>query len=293
MIIPTWNRSAQVVGAVRSVLAQTDADLEVVVVDDGSTDDTAEVLAAVGDPRVMVVRQANAGISSARNAGAAAASGRWLAMLDDDDRMRPGYLEAMRVGFERDGAAVVTCGAELRSATGTTIGTRLPTTGGPAFDGVRAWFTSGTMAVEREAMLAVGGYLEGLQCSHQTELAFRLLDWCRVNGRSVAAVDAVLVDLIRQAPEDRPEASPAKLLSGTEAVLARHPERFARDAALRADFHAIAGVAASRLGRRPEARRHLRAAALATPSDPRQLARLAIACVPPLADRVWGRDRFT
>lgn len=292
MVIPTYDRAATVVGAIESVLAQSVTDLEVVVVDDGSSDDTETVVTGFADPRVRYVRRPNGGISAARNTGAAHASGRLLAFLDDDDRLRPDYLARLGAVLDETDAAVATCGAELRSLDGAHLGMRLPRPTSPAFDGVVAWFTSGTVVMEREAFVAVGGYLEGLQCSHQTELAFRLLDWCATTGRTVAAVEEPLVDLIRAAPEGRPEASPAKLLSGTEEVLARHPARFEADPALRADFHAIAGVAAARLGDRRTARRHLWQAVRATPGDPRQLARLAVASVGPLADRVWRSPDF-
>ncbi len=94
-IIPTFNRETRVARAVESVLAQTHADLECIVVDDGSTDNTPEVLAklAVADPRVRLLRQENAGVSSARNAGMAMSRGEYVALLDSDDEWLPRKLE--------------------------------------------------------------------------------------------------------------------------------------------------------------------------------------------------------
>ncbi len=292
VIIPTHNRCEFIGAAIESVLAQSEGDLEVIVVDDGSTDHTGDVVRAVPDTRVKLLQQANAGISAARNAGAGSASGRWLAFLDDDDRMHPRYLERFRQVLEASGCVAATCGARLRTRDGRSIGSRRPASTSPAFDGVVAWFTSGTLVLEREVFVEIGGYLDGLQCSHQTELAFRLLDWCGASGTCIAAVDELLVDLERAAPHERGEASPIKLLTGTELVLERHADRFRRDPELRADFHAIAGVAAMRLGRRADARRHFWAAARAQPSDPRQVARAVISFIAPIADRVWRRSRY-
>jgi glycosyltransferase involved in cell wall biosynthesis len=94
VIIPTRNRSALLRMALHSVLRQRDIELEVIVVDDGSTDDTPAVLAACRDRRVHAIRNGTpsgmAGI--ARNRGAAAAQAEWLAFLDDDDFWAPDKL---------------------------------------------------------------------------------------------------------------------------------------------------------------------------------------------------------
>jgi len=93
VVIPTFNRSAFVKEAVASALAQVNVDMEVIVVDDGSTDDTGEVLRDFGD-RITVYRQENAGVSSARNTGIRNAKGDWIALLDSDDLWLPRKLSA-------------------------------------------------------------------------------------------------------------------------------------------------------------------------------------------------------
>ncbi|WP_202840328.1 glycosyltransferase [Luteimonas saliphila] len=98
VIIPTWNRRDLVVRAIDSVLAQTREVQEIIVVDDGSTDDTGEVLAQRYGKRITYAAQANAGVSAARNRGLAMASGRYLALLDSDDVWLP-EKTARQVGF--------------------------------------------------------------------------------------------------------------------------------------------------------------------------------------------------
>ncbi len=92
-VIPTWNRAEQVSRAVASVLAQTRPPEEVIVVDDGSTDGTAERLADE-HPSVTVLHGEHRGVSAARNRGIEAARGDWIALLDSDDTWLPEKLEA-------------------------------------------------------------------------------------------------------------------------------------------------------------------------------------------------------
>ena len=92
--ISTWNRAHLVGRAIRSALAQTFEDFELLVVDDGSSDATPEVLAAVSDARLRRVRhERNFGVSRTRNTALGLARGEWLAYLDDDNEWAPDYLE--------------------------------------------------------------------------------------------------------------------------------------------------------------------------------------------------------
>jgi len=93
VIIPTHNRADVLGRAVASVLGQSWTDLELIVVDDGSTDATATVLAEFDDPRLTGMHQENKGVSSARNRGIAASGGRFIALLDSDDYWMPDKLE--------------------------------------------------------------------------------------------------------------------------------------------------------------------------------------------------------
>jgi glycosyltransferase involved in cell wall biosynthesis len=92
VVLPTWNRRELVARALTSVLAQSRTPDEVIVVDDGSTDGTAEALRE-DFPGVVVLSQENRGVSAARNRGIAEAKGEWVAFLDSDDEWLPRKLE--------------------------------------------------------------------------------------------------------------------------------------------------------------------------------------------------------
>jgi len=93
VIIPTYNRVEHVCCAIDSALAQTEPPLEVVVVDDGSTDGTGEVLERRYAGRIRYIHQVNAGVSAARNTALRVARGEWVAFLDSDDEWLPNKLQ--------------------------------------------------------------------------------------------------------------------------------------------------------------------------------------------------------
>ena len=93
VIIPTYNRAHLVGQAIRSVLNQTFQDFELIIVDDGSSDDTEAVVKQFNDPRIRYIYQENKGISGARNTGIRSARGRYIAFLDSDDLWLPDLLQ--------------------------------------------------------------------------------------------------------------------------------------------------------------------------------------------------------
>jgi glycosyltransferase involved in cell wall biosynthesis len=102
VVIAAFNAANTISSALKSVLAQTEQRFEVVVVDDGSTDDTATSVASFEDPRVRLVTQRNRGPSAARNTGLRAARGEYISILDADDLWLPQYLEVMTGALEAD-----------------------------------------------------------------------------------------------------------------------------------------------------------------------------------------------
>ena len=110
VLIAAWNAAGSIRRAIDSVLAERDLDLECVVVDDGSTDATARIVAevAAADPRVILVALSeNGGVSHARNRGLEAVRGEWLTLLDADDRFLPGGLRRLHDATRTGALAVV------------------------------------------------------------------------------------------------------------------------------------------------------------------------------------------
>jgi glycosyltransferase involved in cell wall biosynthesis len=107
VVVPAYNATRTIAATIASVLGQTAADLELIVVDDGSTDATPELVeqTAAGDQRLRLIRQENQGTAGARNTGLEAARGRFVSLLDNDDAWLPQYLEVIRQAFAASPAA--------------------------------------------------------------------------------------------------------------------------------------------------------------------------------------------
>ncbi len=100
VVIPVYNRAAALKEAIASVLAQSCQDFEIIVVDDGSTDNPRFTVDALSDARIRFQAQPNRGASAARNAGIDLARGKFVAFLDSDDHFLPHHLAAMRAALE-------------------------------------------------------------------------------------------------------------------------------------------------------------------------------------------------
>ncbi|MCM1451454.1 MAG: glycosyltransferase [Clostridium sp.] len=111
IIIPAYNSQANLAIAIRSVLAQSRTDFELIIIDDGSVDSTAQIASdfANRDPRIKVIRQSNQGPSCARNAGLDIASGSFIAFVDADDAIHPRFLELALSALRSSGADIYSC----------------------------------------------------------------------------------------------------------------------------------------------------------------------------------------
>jgi GT2 family glycosyltransferase len=123
VIIPSFNRAWTLAHAIDSVLAQTVAPKEIIVVDDGSTDHTPEVLAAYGD-RLRIMNQPNQGVSSARNLGIGHSTGEFVALLDSDDQWKPEKLACQADFFKAHPEAMICQTEEIWIRNGVRVNSR-------------------------------------------------------------------------------------------------------------------------------------------------------------------------
>ena len=182
IVIPLYNRANTLPRAVASVQSQDFTDWELILVDDGSTDNGAEAVLALGDPRLRLIRHpVNRGAPAARNTGIAAARAPLIAFLDSDDEWLPGKLSAQVAALARAPArlgALVTGFVLHRQATGGRFERC------PAADGT--WFATlldgctlspgSTLLVRRDCFERIGGFAEDLPRFEDWDWLLRLVE---------------------------------------------------------------------------------------------------------------------
>jgi glycosyltransferase involved in cell wall biosynthesis len=239
VVIPTYNRARLVPGAVESALAQTVREAEVIVVDDGSTDDTRRALRPYGD-RIRYVYQANRGASAAQNAGIALARGEWVAVLASDDRWAPVKLArqlwAIRAAGDGD---VGGCFTDCRF--GGTAGPERSAFARAGFDPPAPWglledavervlaphpiIYVQSLIVRRALLAELGGFDEAMVVAEDTDLLLRLA----LRARLCYVADALVI--IDRTPA-RPDGLIELLARGADPAFASRDHMFAKWLAL-------------------------------------------------------------
>jgi glycosyltransferase involved in cell wall biosynthesis len=286
VVIPAKNAAAYVGETIASALAQDEVG-EIIVVDDGSTDDTAAIVGAISDPRLRLMTSDSAGVSAARNLGARHARGEWLVFLDADDRLRPGAVAALLAGARRAPGAVLVYGDyNTIDSEGRQIGRRdlLKRRRKPSGDVLARlaggnFIVNGGIALTRAAAFrAVGGFDVSLRYCEDWHC------WCRLAAiGEFAFVPGLLLDYrvhtantmnaAARTPQDFFPAVARIFDDGL--ILARLPEGTARGLRRAAETHLVtySAMQAIRFGRYREAFRYL---GMVGRRSPRSLPRAAI-----------------
>lgn len=179
VVMAVRDEGTRVERSVASILAQSHEELELVVVDDGSTDDTWERVRGLADPRVVALRQEARGLSAALNAGLQASRGEFIARMDGDDRAHPERLATqLRELKQRPNVGYLGTGMRLFTPGGKLMGTTRPPlsveeTSAALQAGSNPYFHP-TLLFRREVLEAVGGYRDGFRKAEDLDLHLRL-----------------------------------------------------------------------------------------------------------------------
>lgn len=286
IVVPAYNRSATLATTIASVLAQTHAGFELIVVDDASVDGTADVVLGCADPRIRYLRnERNLGVSATRNRGVEAARSEWIAFLDSDDDARPQRLERqLQAVAGADDVVLVLCGDHVVNEPSMSLSGFADA--GAVFDATAQVYRripgASCWLVRRSALLEAGGFDPTLDCFEDWELAMRLAQ----HGR-VLMVNQPLVDRRR---------TPGSLFSAEEryarnmkVILQRHGERLRGEPAVWAFYCNMIGQCECQYGSATEGRRWFARALAAHPWAPRSWLNFAASVLGRAGFRVYVR----
>ena len=300
VVTPAHNAAGTIADTIRSVLEQSHGDLRLVVVDDGSSDDTAAIVARFDDLRLTLIRQPNAGVSAARNRGAEAADGDALLFLDADDWLAPTALATLASALQAAPDAVAAVGAYARVDAPGAPPRRaryrpasMPRDLLPGLLVSNAFANGGHVLVRASAARRAGLFRPGIAYGEDWEFFIRLA----LLGPFAFVPSREAVLFLRSCAEGayrRLAADPAAFTPCMAAIFG-NPDLRARFGpgrlhAIRRRAEAenawIIGRECIRHGGVPEGRRWLASSVLAAPS-PRRIALLAAACLLRTLPAAW------
>jgi glycosyltransferase involved in cell wall biosynthesis len=279
VIIPVFNRPAAVCRAIKSVLAQTFHDFEIIVVDDCSTDATSSEVAGIGDSRIILLRhERRRGGSAARNSGIQASRAQYVAFLDSDDEWLPSKLHRQLELFEEspDELGLVYAGVERILANGTVtsytpkkyenLPCRLLT------DNVVGG--ASVAMVRREVLDSVGGFDEALLSGQDVDL------WLRICERFSADFIAETLVRVWESDADRITVDVTALIRGRDVFFEKHREKLIRERVLHLWLRQVAWIHHRCAGDLRTARRLYLRAIVARPTAALTYMLLLLACIP-------------
>lgn len=255
VVIPVRNRPQSVLRTIESI-REDDARTAIIVVDDASMDDTVDMVrSAWGGAVQLIEAPQHLGVSAARNLGAESATTDFLAFLDSDDEVRPGWAEVLVRGASSTGLAC--CGAEISSEG--RIKVEVPRDLGPVFRHRKGLFLAGSYALRRDVFERAGRFDTEMSFGENTELAMRLVD----EVTEVTCDERTL--LLVHGRRRRTEHDSGRYHSAVR-LLEKHRGRLALEPRELASYYAIASKGAERAGDYRESVRWQLHAAKAAPS---------------------------
>ena len=243
IIIPTYNRADLVMRAIESVIRQTDSNWELIIVDDGSTDETQQIIKKYLNDKVKYIHQKNAGANKARNLGAKNASYSYVSFLDSDDELVFDWVDSFQAQLE--GKPHIVCCGTLRIEAGNQLEV-MPKSLGRIFNDAVGKFTNGACyVIDKNLFFETGGFDEELRSGQHTELSFRLANKITSKEIKVANIFRPLVKIyIHDGPRIRTNSE--SKFNGALRILEKHSELLSKEPSLKRNYAKIISLGAAR-----------------------------------------------
>lgn len=240
IITPTFNRAEFLQRMIKSILAQNFQNWELIILDDGSTDNTAEVVKAFNDPRINYSYFKHSGAGDKRNEGILISRSPYITFLDSDDEAMPDWLEKIQLKIIKN-YSLISCGYQRSQANSTNA--VMPQKMGDIE--IKINFKSGTLCIDKKVLQEIGGFDPNLPSGLNTDLILRVLPYILNNNLNYIHIDEALVKVYEHSKHRIRNNNQAVLL-GTLALLEKHKSWFKRNPEKYRDYLGVVGVGLAR-----------------------------------------------
>ncbi len=290
IIIPTYNRAHFIHRAIESVLNQTYEDWELIIVDDGSTDNTETVVHEFScDQRIKYLQKKKSGATHSRNVGVEKSTGDFITFLDSDDEAKPNWLESFFFKINQ-GAEIACCGFEYYDHMGNIINEILPGNLGNLYGNKIGRFSNGGVFILRKELFThIGGYDVNLRSGQNSEMALRLVKVLDEKKIEICSIFEPLLKVhIHKGQKIRNDHD--AIIDGTLYTLEKHLDLFKNNPAIFSNYLSIAAVSAIRSDKIKLAQDLFFKAWMLQPKRLKSILRWMISLIPVINKNFWNNS---
>jgi len=250
IIIPTHNRAHLIERAINSVLNQTFKDWELIIVDDGSTDNTEEVIKKfLIDNRIKYVKKENSGAADSRNVGVKYSKYKYITFLDSDDEAKSDWLKAFYNILINERPALISCGVEIIDENNAKKKILLPASMKLFPKGKYKITNGGSFLLDKTYFLKIGGYDPTFKANQHTELSYRLIPYLFNKNAKIEHINKSLIKIhIHQGERIRFDWN--AVYEGTNKMINKHLNLLLNDKELLSNYYAVLANTGYRIGRK-------------------------------------------
>ena len=273
VIIPVFNRPSLICATLDTVLQQKCTDFEIIIIDDGSTDDVKNILSSyLGNRSINYFYQSNSGVSAARNKGASLSNGEYLIFLDSDDLVTENWLSDYTAMISKDNSDIIYCGIN-RIKGNILVEYTDPTD--PFKDGKSVGnVIPGSFCIRKKFFEQIGRYDEQLAYGENTELGFRI----KKANATFSFINKP--NLVYNLYENSHGKNARNKMNGIMYTINKHPQLFSENKDMKMRFLSIAGVAALNCKEYSKAQKYFLKSLCLNPFQMRNYFRLCLGLIP-------------
>ncbi|SKB36891.1 Glycosyltransferase involved in cell wall bisynthesis [Salegentibacter holothuriorum] len=289
IITPSFNRAYLLPRMIESVLRQTFKNWELIIMDDGSTDNTKEVVEAYNDSRIKYFYTENSGAADKRNQGVEKSQYEFIIFLDSDDEVVSNWLTEFVHQIRKNKANIVSCGGQKCNSKGEVIGTILPVNLGPLFQNIKANFMAGSILYHKRYFIESGGFDRNLKSGQHTDLFLRIITDIPEIELKVFTINKPLVRVYLHTGT-RIRHDNNAVYSGTVLFIKKHKKLLTNNPAIFSQYLSIAGVSAIRTKKYKEANSFFYQAIKCNKGNLKLYFQLIVSFIPFFRDKFWQQN---